>query len=139
MLTRWEGEFWSMLKDNLRMSVLRMSSASLKALDLKTSLICTDAGRALQEESLAQAIPIVEKPGTSLWKVRYCAAEWEARAQIKVRLIRSVSLALRPYAYYYHRLLHSTIKLHSISQTHTTEQDWAESKVLLRYALAHSS
>ena len=91
-----------MLKDNLRMSVLRMSSASLKALDLKTSLICTDAGCALQEESLALAIPIVEKPGNSLWKVRYCAAEWEAQAQIKVRLIRSVSLTLRPLAYAYH-------------------------------------
>ena len=86
-----------MLKDTLR-----MSSASLKALDLKTSLICTDAGCALQEESLALAIPIVEKPGNSLWKVRYCAAEWEAQAQIKVRLIRSVSLTLRPLAYAYH-------------------------------------
>ena len=79
-----------MLKDNLRMSVLRMSSASLKALDLKTSLICTNVGCALQEvleeESLALTIPIVEKPGTSLWKVKYCAAEWEAQAQIKVRL-----------------------------------------------------
>jgi hypothetical protein len=101
MLTRWEGEFWSMLKDTLR-----MSSASLKALDLKTSLICTNVGCALQEvleeESLALTIPIVEKPGTSLWKVKYCAAEWEAQAQIKVRLIRSVSLTLRPLAYAYH-------------------------------------
>ena len=82
------------------------SSASLKVLDLKTSLICTDVGRALQEvleeESLALTIPIVEKPGTSLWKVKYCAAEWEAQAQIKVRLIRSVSLTLRPLAYAYH-------------------------------------